>query len=76
MNGHLESILRNDLKLPPDRLTPDTGLNDAGFDSLAIVELSVLLVDRFGIDVTETDIKAAATLGQLDQLIQRKQDER
>ncbi|MGP3950903.1 acyl carrier protein [Streptomyces sp. 7N604] len=76
MIGDLENILLKDLKLSADRLTPDASLDAAGFDSLAIVELSVLLGDRFGIDVTDADIKGAATLEQLDRLIQRKRDER
>lgn len=76
MNGDLENILLNDLKLPADRLTIDVSLDEAGFDSLAIVELSVLLGDRLDIDVSDADIKGAATLGQLDRLIQRKRDER
>lgn len=76
MNGDLENILLNDLKLSADRLTPGASLEAAGFDSLAVVELSVLLRDRFGADVAEADIKGAATLQQLDHLIQRKRDER
>lgn len=76
MNGDLKNILLNDLKLSADRLTPDASLEDAGFDSLAVVELSVLAKDRFGIDVADADIKSAVTLQQLDDLIQRKRDER
>lgn len=76
MNGDLKNILLNDLRLSADRLRSDASLDAAGFDSLAVVELSVLLRDRFGIDVTEADIKGAATLQQLDHLIQRKRDER
>lgn len=70
MNGDLKNILVNDLKLSPGSLTPDATLEAAGFDSLAIVELSVLLGDRFGIDVSETDIKGAVILERLDHIIQ------
>ncbi|WP_331762416.1 acyl carrier protein (plasmid) [Streptomyces sp. NBC_01527] len=76
MTSDLATILRDDLKLPPDQLTPDASLDGAGFDSLAIVELSVLLGERYGIDISEAEIKSAATLDQLDLLIQRKRDER
>jgi acyl carrier protein len=76
MTGDLATILRNDLKLPAYRLTPGASLDTAGFDSLAIIELSVLLGDRYGIDISETEITSAATLDQLDLLIQRKRDER
>lgn len=76
MTGDLATILRDDLKLPADGLTPDASLDTAGFDSLAIVELSVLLGERYGIDISDAEIKTAATLDQLDLLIQRKRDER
>ncbi|WP_183091418.1 acyl carrier protein [Streptomyces radicis] len=69
MTGDLTRILTDDLKLPADRLTDDASLDDAGFDSLAVVELSVLLTDRYGIDISDSDIWDAATLGQLDLLI-------
>lgn len=76
MTGDLTSILTDDLKLPADRLTDDASLDHAGFDSLAVVELSVLLADRYGIDVSDSDIKDAATLGQLDFLITTKRSGR
>ncbi|MEU9719878.1 acyl carrier protein [Streptomyces sp. NPDC047976] len=76
MTGDLTSILVNDLKLPAAQLTDDASLDGAGVDSLAIVELSVLLADRYAIDISDSEIKGAATLGRLDLLIQRKRDGR
>ncbi|MEU2428421.1 acyl carrier protein [Streptomyces sp. NPDC007861] len=76
MTGDLTRILTDDLKLPADRLTDDTSLDHAGFDSLTIVELSVLLTNRYGINLSDSDIKDAATLGQLDLLIATKRSER
>lgn len=76
MTGDLRRILTDDLKLPADRLTDDASLDQAGFDSLAVVELSVLLTDRYGIDISDSDIRDAATLGQLDALITTKRNGR
>ncbi|MFE5773175.1 acyl carrier protein [Streptomyces sp. NPDC056485] len=72
MTGDLARILTDDLGLPADQLTDDASLDRAGFDSLAVVELSVLLTDRYGIDITDNDIKNTPTLGQLDLLITTK----
>ncbi|MET9427862.1 MULTISPECIES: acyl carrier protein [unclassified Streptomyces] len=69
MNEHLTRILLDDLNLPADRLTGDTSLDHAGLDSLAVVELSVLLAERYGIDVSCREIEHAATLSDLNQLI-------
>ncbi|MFC8391507.1 acyl carrier protein [Streptomyces sp. NPDC057238] len=76
MTGDLTRILIHDLKLPADRLIDDASLDHAGFDSLAVVELSVLLTDRYGIDISDSDIKDAATLGRLDLLITSKRSGR
>jgi acyl carrier protein len=76
MTGDLVRILTYDLKLPADRLTDDASLDHAGFDSLAVVELSVLLTDRYGIDISDGDIKDSATLGRLDLLITSKRSGR
>jgi acyl carrier protein len=76
MTGDLARILTDDLNLPADQLTNGTTLDQAGFDSLTVVELSVLLTDRYGIDITDSDIKNSATLGQLDLLITTKRNGR
>ncbi|GAA1520842.1 hypothetical protein GCM10009677_62440 [Sphaerisporangium rubeum] len=76
MTGDFTRILTDDLKLPADRLTADASLDHAGFDSLAVVELSILLTHRYGIDVSESDIRSATTLGQLDLLITTKRSGR
>ncbi|MCK8679838.1 acyl carrier protein [Streptomyces lichenis] len=76
MTSDLTRILIDDLRLPAERLTDDTTLDDAGFDSLALVELSVLLGDRYGIDVNDDAIRGAATLGRLDLLIAAKRSGR
>lgn len=76
MTGDLTSILTDDLHLPAQQLTDDATLDHAGFDSLAVVELSVILNDRYGIGITDGDIIAAATLGELDRLIATKRSER
>ncbi|MGH3869948.1 MAG: acyl carrier protein [Pseudonocardiaceae bacterium] len=75
MNGAFERILLNDLKVPADRMSPDVGLDDAGVDSLAIVELSELLSDQLGIEISDDEIERATTLGELDRLIEQKQQE-
>ncbi|MEU6346267.1 acyl carrier protein [Streptomyces sp. NPDC046977] len=72
MNEDLFTLLTRDLKLPEDRLTPEASLDDAGFDSLAIVELSVLLTEQLGVEVTDTEIKDAGTLTALDNLVAQK----
>lgn len=76
MTDDLTRILHDELNLPADRLTGGASLDDVGLDSLAVVELSVHLADRYGIELTEREIEHAATLDELDQLITAKRSER
>ncbi|MFF8387753.1 acyl carrier protein [Streptomyces kanasensis] len=76
MTDDLTRLLVDDLRLPADRLTDDASPDQAGLDSLAVVELSFLLADRYGIDVAYSDIERAGTLGDLDHLITTKRSER
>ncbi|CAL9677645.1 hypothetical protein SUDANB95_07971 (plasmid) [Actinosynnema sp. ALI-1.44] len=69
MNPDLIEILRTDIRVPENLLDPDTSLDDAGVDSLAVVELSVLLTERLGITIADENIARAATLGDLDRLV-------
>jgi acyl carrier protein len=53
-NGSKE-IIRNYLRLDEDELNDDTHIvNDAGADSLALVELGFQLTEKFGVKISDT----------------------
>ncbi|MER6735986.1 phosphopantetheine-binding protein [Streptomyces puniciscabiei] len=54
--------------VPDDQLTPDAYLTDIGIDSLALVELALVLEKESGFPVDDDDLKAARTLGELAEL--------
>ena len=72
MNPDLTTMLRTDIQVPEQLLQPHTTLDDAGIDSLAVVELSMLFTQRLGITVTDAQIARSATLGDLDRLLRRE----
>ena len=50
-----KEIIRNYLRLDEDEITPDTHIvNDAGADSLALVELGFQLTEKFGVPISDT----------------------
>jgi acyl carrier protein len=71
MNRTLENILVDDLKIPKENLRPDATLEAAGIDSLAVVELSVLLEQQLGVKLSETELEAAATVEALGCLVEQ-----
>ena len=61
----------------PQNLAPDAGLeNDLGLSSLERVELLGALEDRYQVDLSETKFASAATVGDLEGLLQGERGER
>jgi acyl carrier protein len=69
MYEFLRGILIGDLHLSDVDIRPEAGLEDAGLDSLAIVELTMVLSKRFGIEISDDDIVSVATVAQIADLI-------
>lgn len=72
VNEELRSILLNDLKLEEAALRPELSLEDAGFDSVTLVELSMILFDRFGLEISEDALQNASTVRDIDRLIEQR----
>lgn len=68
MNPDLQRLLVEKLHLEPGQLRPESGLEEAGIDSLAIAELGLLLSDR-GVHVPDQQWAAVTTLAELDALV-------
>ena len=61
------------LDLPRDRLTPGATLaEDLGLDSLGGIELAQALEDRFALRITDDELAAVRTYGDLERLVLRK----
>ncbi|MEU7600646.1 acyl carrier protein [Streptomyces sp. NPDC040724] len=61
-------LLATTLRVEPGDLTPDTSLGDLGMDSLAEVEISMVLQDDFQADIAPGDFREE-TVGGLVQLV-------
>jgi acyl carrier protein len=69
VNPLLHAILVDDLNLDPLALRPDSRLEEAGLDSLTIVELSMHLQDKHGVRIGEDALSAATTVNALHRLV-------
>lgn len=68
----LKTIMIEDLQLDAGEVSPDASREDAGLDSLAIVELSVVLSRRFGIDISDDELLELDTVADIAQLIEQR----
>ncbi len=72
MYDKLKSILVNDLQLAEDDIRPDASLREAGMDSLAMVELSLVLSKRYGVELTDDELVDDATVADIADLVAQR----
>jgi acyl carrier protein len=61
------------ISVPVERLTPESTVAELVPDSFMYIEIAVDLQEEYGVVLSQDDLKEAATLGDLAQLIQRQQ---
>lgn len=65
----LKTIMIEDLLLDADDVRPDASREDAGLDSLAVVELSLALSRRLGIHITDEELLELKTVADIARLM-------
>jgi acyl carrier protein len=68
----LKTLLVDDLRLDEKALRPEAGREEAGLDSLAVVELSMLLSDRYQVQISDEDLLEAATVADIARLLEQQ----
>lgn len=68
----LKTIMIEDLRLNAADVSPGASREDAGLDSLAVVELSMVLSRRLGIDIPDDELLERKTVADVAQLIEQR----
>ena len=69
----VRAAVASHLGIEPERLTEQAALStDLGLDSLAGIELATALEDRFSLRITDDELAAVQTYGDLERLVLRK----
>ena len=69
----VRAVVAGHLGIEPARLTEQASLGeDLGLDSLAGIELATALEDRFSLRITDDELAALRTYGDLQRLVLRK----
>lgn len=72
MLEQFKEILSNKLKVSPEAITPEATREDIELDSLAVVELSLLLKSELGLDVSDDDLLEAETVADMVRLMEER----
>ncbi|ABW15105.1 phosphopantetheine-binding [Parafrankia sp. EAN1pec] len=68
----LKEILVSKLKVAPENITPDATREDAELDSLAIVELAMVLSTEFGLGISDDELLETTTIGGIADLMAQR----
>ncbi|AZP17338.1 acyl carrier protein [Streptomyces aquilus] len=68
----LKEILVNKLKVTPEQITLDATFEDIELDSLAVVELSLVLETELGVSVSDDELLDTHTVGEMVELIESR----
>jgi acyl carrier protein len=66
----LRGILVGDLQLSASGIQPNASCGDAGLDSLALVELSMILSKRLNIEISDDEILAVRGVSDIVRMMQ------
>jgi acyl carrier protein len=66
----LKRILVDDLKLEEADVKPDASREQAGLNSLAIVELSMILDKKFDIEISDDELLGVSTVADIARLME------
>jgi acyl carrier protein len=72
MNELLKTIMIEDLHLDPSAVSPGASREDAGMDSLSMVDLSVALSRRYGVDISDAELLELKTVADIAALIEQR----
>jgi acyl carrier protein len=68
----LKSVMTEVLLLDVDGVHPDASREDAGLDSLAVVELSMVLSRHHGIEITDDELLELDTVAEIVALMEQR----
>lgn len=72
----LKTIMIEDLLLDADEVHPGSSRQDAGLDSLAVVELSMALTKRLGIHISDDELLDLETVADIARLMGQRSADR
>ncbi|MFB7501965.1 acyl carrier protein [Streptomyces broussonetiae] len=72
MFEQFKDLLVNKLKVSPDLITPEATREDIELDSLAVVELSIMLDAEFGLQISDDELLEAETVGEMVALMEER----
>nr|WSW64796.1 acyl carrier protein [Streptomyces sp. NBC_00995]WSW71157.1 acyl carrier protein [Streptomyces sp. NBC_00995] len=71
MYERLKAIMVDVLLLDSDRVRPEATLEQAGVDSLTVVELSLVLSQHHGIDISDDELIELETVADIAALMEQ-----
>ncbi|MEU1089960.1 acyl carrier protein [Streptomyces sp. NPDC005576] len=72
MFEHLKELLVAKLKVTPESVVPEATREDIELDSLAVVELSMILDTELGLSISDDELLEAENVGDIARLMEER----
>ncbi|MFD9304489.1 acyl carrier protein [Streptomyces sp. NPDC060048] len=72
MFEQFKSLLVDKLKVSPELITPEATREEIELDSLAVVELSLMLESELGLTISDDELLEAPTVGDMVALMEQR----
>jgi acyl carrier protein len=72
MFEQLKELLVTKLRVAPESVVPEATLEDTELDSLAVVELSLLLENDMKVQITDDEILNASNIGEIARMMEER----
>ncbi|MFF3409005.1 acyl carrier protein [Streptomyces sp. NPDC002742] len=66
----LTGLLVSQLGVPAAKIEPDISYKDLALDSLALIELTMIINRELGVDLTDDELQGETTIGETVELIE------
>jgi acyl carrier protein len=68
----VRTILMEDFKVAPEKITPGATFKEMGLDSLDLVSVAMSLEDRLGVEIPDSELAGIERLDEALDLLKRK----
>ncbi|GAB2744561.1 acyl carrier protein [Kitasatospora kifunensis] len=72
LKDRIQDLLSSQFRVPAAKITHDVTLGELSFDSLVLIELSLVLENQFGIEVGDDELSPELTIDDLVALVSAK----
>ena len=74
LSNEIRQLIADKAKMSIDDVQPELNLEASGLDSFARIELILVIEEKYGIELSDSESASVATINDVINLVERKQN--